>query len=98
VLLFLLSEESVPVPVEQVEGLLCKLRPVPGALSARSKIERALSTRAAAVSIGRAEKAAVLDALNAWLTEEGFQAVGSELVDLRGAIEYDLGGAEGTVS
>lgn len=98
VVLFLLSEESVPVPVDQVDGLVVRLRPVPGALSARAKIERALSTRAAAISLGRPEKAAVLDALNAWLNDGGIEAVGSELLNLRSAIEYDVGAAQDTAS
>jgi hypothetical protein len=90
-ILFQLSEESLPVPVEQAGRLVLKLRPVPGALSARAKVDRALSTRAAAVAFDRFEKTALLDALDEWLDESGFEALGPDLVDLRGALEYDLG-------
>ena len=90
-LLFLLSEEFVPVPADQVDELVRELRPVPGALSARARIERALSTRAAAVSLGRQESAAVLDALNARVEADGLDALGADLIYLRTAIEYELG-------
>lgn len=97
-LLFLLSEESIPVPVEHVDDLLRRLRPVPGALRARAKIERALSVRAAAISLGRLEKAALLDALNDWFDDGGINALGADLVNLRGAIEYDIGAVEDAAS
>ena len=90
-ILFQLSEESLPVPVEQAGRLVLKLRPIPGALSARAKIDRALSTRLAAVSFDRPEKTALLDALNRWLDDGGYGALGPDLVDLRGALEYELG-------
>jgi hypothetical protein len=90
-ILFQLSEESLAVPVEQAGRLVLKLRPVPGALSARAKIDRALSTRATAVAFDRTEKTALLDALDGWLDDGGFGALGPDLVDLRGALEYDLG-------
>ena len=94
VLLFLLSEEAVPVPVERATALVVRLRPVPGALAARAKLDRALSTRASAVSFARSEKAALLDGVNAWVSEGGFETLGPELIDLRGALEYDLGVSE----
>jgi hypothetical protein len=90
-ILFQLSEESLPVPIEQAGRLVLKLRPVPGALSARAKIDRALSARVTAVSFDRSEKSALLDALNRWLDDGGFEALGHDLIDLRGALEYDLG-------
>jgi hypothetical protein len=86
----MLSEESIPVPVDRANRLALKLRPVPGALGARAKIERALSTRSAAVSFDRVEKAALLDALNSWMDSEGFETLGPDLIDCRGALEYEL--------
>jgi hypothetical protein len=90
-ILFLLSEESVSVPAERMDRLVLKLRPVPGALKARATIERALSTQASAVSLDRTEKMALLDGLNGWLLDGRFEPLGTELIDLRGALEYDLG-------
>jgi hypothetical protein len=86
-----LSQESIQVPADCLRGLVLKLRPVPGTLSARAKIERALTADARAVSFDRFEKAALLDALNAWVRSAGFDALGPDLIDVRGALEYDLG-------
>jgi hypothetical protein len=90
VLLFLLSEESVAVPRDDADGLAFKLRPVPGALGARAKIDRAVRAKASAVSLTRIERAALLDALNAWMDSGGFKALGPDLATLRGALEFDL--------
>jgi hypothetical protein len=90
-ILLLLSEESLSVPIERMWRLVLELRPVPGSLSARAKIERALGVGATAVSFNRDEKVALLDALNTWLQADGFKPLGPDLIDVRGAIEYDLG-------
>ena len=70
---------------------MLKLRPVTGTLSVRAGIERALVAGVASIGFDRYEKAALLDALNAWMDSGGFDAVGADLVDVRGALEYDLG-------
>jgi hypothetical protein len=90
-ILFLLSAESLAVPVERMWGLVLKLRPVPGALRARAKIERALNARASAVFFDRPEKTALLDALNAWMDDGGVKALGPDLAYLRSALGHDLG-------
>jgi hypothetical protein len=92
-ILLLLSEESLSLPMDEASRLVLKLRPVPGALTARAKIERAVSMRAAGVSFNRAEKKALLHALDAWFSDSGLEGLGPELVDIRGALEYDLGAA-----
>jgi hypothetical protein len=79
--------------VDQASRLVLKLRAVPGALTARAKIERALSARASGVSFNRTEKTALLDGLDAWFLDSGLEGLGPELVDIRGALEYDLGAA-----
>lgn len=87
----MLSEESLSVPIERMRRLVLELRAVPGSLRARAKIERALSVGATAVSFNRDEKVALLDALNTWLLADGFEPLGPDLIDVRGALEYDLG-------
>jgi hypothetical protein len=93
-LLVLLSEESVSLPTDRAVELVHRLLPVPGALRARATIERALSTRASALSLDRLEKQALLIALNTWMDAAGFEELGPDLIDLRGALEYDLGERE----
>ena len=90
-ILVVLSEESIPVPADSLRGLMLKLRPVPGTLSARAKIERAFTGNADAVRFDRYEKTALLDALNTWMNSGGLDALGPDLADVRGALEYDLG-------
>jgi hypothetical protein len=90
-ILIVLSDESIPVPIDRLRGLMLKLRPVPGTLSARAKIERALTENSEAVRFDRYEKNALLDALNAWINTGGLEAIGPDLADVRSALEYDLG-------
>jgi hypothetical protein len=90
-ILVVLAQECVAVPTDRLRGLMLMLRPVPGTLSARAKIERALTANGTSISFDRFEKAALLDALNAWMNTGGFDALGPDLVDVRGALEYDLG-------
>jgi hypothetical protein len=97
-LIFLLSEEAVGIPSERASELVLALRPTPGALKARAKIERALSSRASAVTLDQPEKAALLDGLNAWLEQGGFESLGADLASLRGALEYELGVIEDAAS
>jgi hypothetical protein len=70
---------------------MLRLGPLAGTLSARAKLERALSANAEAVRFGRYEKTALLDALNTWMNTGGLDALGRDLADVRGALEYDLG-------
>jgi hypothetical protein len=97
-LLFLLSEEAVAVPPDRASELVLALRPTPGALRARAKIERALSSRASAVAFDSQEKAALLDGLNISLDTHGFESLGADLASLRGALEYELGVMEDAAS
>jgi len=90
-ILIILAEESIPVPADSLRGLMLQLRPVPGTLSARTKIERALAANAEVISFDRYEKMALLDALNAWMNTGGLHALGPALADVRGALEYEFG-------
>jgi hypothetical protein len=68
---------------------------MPGSLGARTRIERALSNRAVAAAFAPSEKAALLDAADIWLTDEGFDAIGSDVLYLRTALECELGVPDG---
>jgi hypothetical protein len=89
-ILIVLAKESIPVAADRLRGLMLRLRPVLGTLSARTKIERALAANAEVISFDRFEKAALLDALKAWMTTGGLDALGLDLGDVRGALESEL--------
>jgi hypothetical protein len=97
-LLFLLSEEAVAVPPDRAFGLARALRPTPGAIRVRAKIERALNSRASAVQFDRQEQSALLAGLNACLNNRGFEALGTDLAYLRSALEWELGVTDDTPS
>jgi hypothetical protein len=97
-LLFLLSEEAVAVAPDRASDLALGLRPTPGALRARAKIERALSQQLSAVTLDRQEKAALLDSLTTRLEVDGIESLGSDLACLRGALVYELDVSENAVS
>lgn len=75
---------AIPVPVEQAAALLARI----GEPALRESLEHGIRRRV--VDLGPCEKAAVLDAIESWLQQDGIEAVGYDLFHLRAVYRIDL--------
>jgi hypothetical protein len=88
---FATGRTTTLIPVSRLKELVIRMRALESAAPIRAKISEAIESGGTVKLAGDREKQAVDAALDHWLSDEGIQDLGDELIQLRDELKVDLG-------
>jgi hypothetical protein len=88
---FATGRTTTLIPVSRLRELVIRMRALESAAPIRAKISEAIESGGTVKLAGDDEKRTVDAALDHWLSDEGIQDLGDELIQLRDELKVDLG-------
>jgi hypothetical protein len=88
---FATGRTTTLIPVSRLKELVIRMGALESAAPIRAKISEAIESGGTVKLAGDDEKRTVDAALDHWLSDEGIQDLGDELIQLRDEVKVDLG-------